>query len=144
MRRKRLNCVRCAPEVRGSEADTCTSVILDRCGLDSFRSSPVGRSRVHEDARQAVCASPPGMLMTVQRVLVRHTLLGGGSTPLPSAAICWLAVRPWSGSVTQPGSRPMSHSTNLGAGRGPVGSVRSAGAGADRPVMFSHRAMVAA
>lgn len=67
-----------------------------------------------------------------------------GSTPLPSAVICWLAVRPWSGSVTQPDLRPMSHSTNLGAGRGPVGSVRSAGAGADRPVMFSHRAMVAA
>jgi hypothetical protein len=45
-----------------------------------------------------------------------------------------------------PGSRPINHSTNSGAGRGPVAPLRSAGAGAgaDQPRMCSHLAMARA
>ena len=67
-----------------------------------------------------------------------------GSTPLPSAVICWLAVKEWPGAVTHPGGRPMTHSTNSGDGLGPALSLRRAGAGAGRPVMCSQRAMASA
>ena len=43
--------------------------------------------------------------------------------------------------MTQPGSRPISHSTNAGAGRNPETSLSSAGAGASRPTTCSHLAM---
>lgn len=64
-----------------------------------------------------------------------------GRTPLPRALFIWFEVRPCVGFVTQPGSSPISHSMNAGAGRGPVSSFRRAGEGASRPVMCSHRAM---
>lgn len=48
---------------------------------------------------------------------------------MPSAVICWFCVSS-SLSATHPVGRPMSHSTNAGAGRGPSASFRRAGAGA--------------
>ena len=67
-----------------------------------------------------------------------------GTTPFPRAVSCWLCDKPSDGSVTQPGRRHMSHSTNAGAGRTPTSSFRIAGAGAERPVMRSHRATAGA
>lgn len=67
-----------------------------------------------------------------------------GTTPFPRAANCCPCDKPSDGSVTQPGRRHMSHSTNAGAGRTPTSSFRIAGAGAERPVMRSHRATAGA
>lgn len=66
-----------------------------------------------------------------------------GSRPLPRAVICWFWVSSLV-SVTHPVGRPMSHSTNAAAGRGPSASFRSAGAGAVCPVTCSHRVMASA
>lgn len=102
-----------------------------RCGRGSRGSGPSRARRPHCGAVVACSASSA-------------TAAWRGKKPLPRAVFCWFAVMPCSESVTQPAGRPMSHSTNSGAGRGPFSSFRIAGAGATRPVMCSHRAMAGA
>jgi hypothetical protein len=60
-----------------------------------------------------------------------------GTTPLPNAVNCWTGVNPRPGSVTQPGSNPINHSTNRGDGGGRLPGVQIAGSGAGRAVMCS-------
>ena len=60
-----------------------------------------------------------------------------GTTPLPSARSC--AVRGSGRPVTQPGSRPWSHSTKAEASTGRPWTPGCVGNGADRPSNCSHR-----
>lgn len=73
--------------------------------------------------------------------IVMPTAACRGKTPFPRAVSCWLAVRPCIGSVTHRRGRPINHSTNSGAGLGPLVSFRRAGAGAGLPIIRSHRLM---
>ncbi len=67
-----------------------------------------------------------------------------GMTPLPSARSCAVRGRSRCSAVTQPGGRPMSHSTNGGASTGRPCRPGCVGYGAGRPVMSSQRCTAAA